>query len=111
MNNRIEIDGTYFIDIDELNWILKKRVKVADRRRDGKPSKNAGKTYEKVIGYFGNLSHALTSYANCREMDEIVQCDEPVSVGKLLNVLESIETLCKNMKLTKTEVKKHGRNN
>lgn len=103
MANRIDLDGTYFIDIDEYNWILKKNVLVAPTLKDGTPSKNAGKVKEATLGYCSSLNSALLHYADHLEKDGVEEATEPVSIAGLQTILLRIEKLCKGMRLVETE--------
>lgn len=103
MNKRIVIDDTYCIDIEDLNWILKKLVVTADTLKSGIPAKNAGKPHEVIIGYFSSLKSALEHYVNSIEKDEVSKALEPVSIGNLETILLRIEKVCKGLKLVETE--------
>lgn len=103
MNGRIDLDGTYFIDVDDFNWILKKRVTVSPTLKDGTPSKNAGKAKEATLGYCSSLNSALLHYTDHLEKDGIAESTEPVSIAGLQAILLRIERLCKGMRLVETE--------
>ena len=99
MSKRIDLDGTYFIDIDDCNWILKKSVPTQATRKGGQPSTNAGKMHKVTLGYFGSLQTALSYYANSLEKDEISKATRPVSIGELKTILLRVESACKALKL------------
>lgn len=104
MNNCIDIDGTYSIEIDKRNWTLKKLVPTQATRKDGSPSANAGKMHKVTLGYFGSLQTALSYYTNNLEKDCISEATGPVSIAELQAILLRIEKLCKGMKLTENSV-------
>ena len=99
MNTRIDLDGTYCIDIDDCNWILKKSVPTQATRKDGQPSANAGKMHEITLGYCSSLSSALSHYTDNLEKYGIAGATEPVDVQTLQTILLRIEKLCKGLKL------------
>lgn len=99
MNRKIKLDDAYYIDIDDRNWTLKKLVPVADRKKDGNPSKNAGRLREMVIGYYPRLDIALKHYTDNWEKDEISRAAGPVDVSALQTILTSIEKACMALKL------------
>lgn len=99
MSTRIDLDGTYCIDIDECNWVLKKSVPTQATRKDGQPSANAGKMHEVTLGYYPRLEVALKHYADGLAKDEISKATEPVKIQQLEIILHSIETVCKGLKL------------
>ena len=103
MAKTIQIDGTYFIEVSELNWTLKKRVPYSAIRKDGTPSKNAGQTKTVTLGYYPNLKMALGAYAHNIENDTVADAPEPVNIAGLETILERIESACKALKLTETE--------
>lgn len=103
MSKRIDIDGTYSIDIDDCNWILKKSVITAPTLKDGTPSKNAGKKHDVVLGYCSSLANALKMYVDSLEKDGITEAAEPVSIAELKTILLRIEKLCKGTRLVETE--------
>lgn len=103
MSGRIDLDGTYFIDVDDFNWILKKRVLVSPTLKDGTPSKNAGKAREATLGYCSSLASALRMFADNIEKDGVAESAEPVSVQELQTILLRIEKLCKGLKLVEVE--------
>lgn len=103
MSRRIDLDGTYHIDIDDCNWILKKLVTVSPTLKDGTPSKNAGKMREATLGYCSSLANALKMYVDSLEKDGIAEAAEPVSIAELKTILLRIERLCKSMRLVETE--------
>lgn len=104
MNKRIDIDGTYSIDIDKCNWILKKLVPTQATRKDGSPSANAGKMHKVTLGYFGSLQTALSYYTNSLEKDCISEAAGPVSIAELQTILLHIEKLCKGLKIVEKDV-------
>lgn len=104
MSKRIDLDGTYFIDIDDCNWILKKSVPTQATRKGGQPSANAGKMHDVILGYFPRLEVALKHYVDGLEKDEISKAREPVDVQSLQTILEHIEKLCKGMRLVEKGV-------
>lgn len=103
MSKTIQIDGTYFIQVDDLNWTLKKHVPYSGTRKDGSPSKNAGKMKTVTLGYYPNIEMALGAYAHSIENDAVVEAVEPVSIAGLLTMLKRIESACKALKLTEME--------
>jgi leucyl-tRNA synthetase len=103
MSRRIDLDGTYFIDLDKYNWIFKKLVSVAPTLKDGTPSKNAGKKREATLGYCSSLASALRMYADNLEKDGVIKSSEAVSIAELQTILLRIERLCKSMRLVETE--------
>jgi len=103
MSKRIDLDGTYFIDIDDCNWILKKSVPTQATRKGGQPSTNAGKMHDVILGYFPRLEIALKHYADGLEKDEIFKAREPVNVQGLQAILLRIEKLCKGLKLVEID--------
>ena len=98
MSKQIDLDGTYYIEIDPYNWILKKRI-VAKPRKDGKPSKSTGTMREVTLGYCSSLKNALKSYTSHLEMDGVAAHAETVDVQELETILLRIEKLCKGLKL------------
>ena len=102
MNNRINLDGTYHIDIDDHNWVLKKSVPTQAMRKGGQPSDNAGKLHDVILGYYPNLKIALKYYVDHLEKDEITESPEPVSIATLQAILLRIEKLCNGLKLVET---------
>lgn len=78
-SNKIILDDEYFIEVDELNWTLKKK-------------RASTKSKSKVLGYYGNLEKALLSYKDelinkaCLERDRAILLDEVI---KLLHKIEN----------------------
>lgn len=103
MSKHIEIDSTYFIEVDDLNWTLKKRVPYSAIRKDGSPSKNAGQMKTVTLGYYPNLEMVLGAYAYNIENDVVADAQEPVNIEELKTILLRIESACKALKLTETE--------
>jgi hypothetical protein len=108
MNKRIEIDGTYFIEVDDYNWMLKKHVKTAPVCKNGQPSKNAGKLRDVTLGYCSSLGSALDLYADRYEKDEISKATRPVSIGELKTILLRVESACKALKLVEKGAPENG---
>lgn len=103
MSKTIQIDGTYFIQVEELNWTLKKRVPYSAIRKDGSPSKNAGQMKALTLGYYPNLEMALGAYAHNVENDGVAEAQEPVNIEELKTILLRIERACKALKLTESD--------
>lgn len=97
--NKIILDDTYFIEVDELNWALKKLVPVAATKKDGTPAKNAGKKKEVCAGYCHSLKQALEFYADRRAMDDVLEAVEPVNLRDLKLILETIESDCNALQI------------
>ena len=103
MNNRINLDGTYHIDIDDHNWVLKKSVPTQAMRKGGQPSDNAGKLHDVILGYYPNLKIALKYYVDHLEKDEITEPAESVDIKELQTILLRIERHCKGLTLIEAE--------
>jgi hypothetical protein len=102
MSKQIDLDGTYYIEIDPYNWILKKRI-VAKPRKDGKPPNSTGTMREVTLGYCSSLKNALKSYTSHLEMDGVAAHAETVDVQELETILLHIEKLCKGLKLVEKD--------
>ena len=103
MNNRIDLDRTYHIDIDDHNWILKKSVPTQEMRKGGQPSDNAGKMHDNILGYYPSLEIALRHYVDHLEKDGVLEVSDPISIATLQTILLNIEKVCKGLKLVETE--------
>lgn len=103
MAKTIQIDGTYFIQVEELNWTLKKHVPYSAIRKNGVPSKNAGQMKTVTLGYYPNLEMALGAYAHNIENDAVAEAQEPVNIEELKTILLRLERACKALKLAETE--------
>lgn len=103
MNGRIDIDGTYFIDVDDFNWILKKQVLVAPTLKDGTPSKNAGKTREATLGYCSSLGSALIHYADHLEKDGIADSAGSMTIQQVIDELKAIREKIKRAYMVEPE--------
>lgn len=103
MNNRINLDRTYHIDIDDHNWILKKSVPTQATRKGGQPSGNAGKMHDVILGYYPKLEIALKHYVDNLEKNGISNATEPVTIAELQTILLNIEKVCKGLKLVEKE--------
>lgn len=60
--NRIRLTGGYYIEIDNLNHILKE-VRVV------KKGKNAGQEYDRIVGYYSNLEGAIRAFLKAYQLD------------------------------------------
>ena len=103
MSKTIQIDGTYFVQVEELNWTLKKRVPYSAVRKDGTPSKNAGQMKTVTLGYFPKLESALIAYSGHAENDAVADAQEPLNIEELKAILLRTESVCRALKLTETE--------
>lgn len=77
---RIHVTDQYFIDIEDLNYTLKRRV-------EGKNKKGEPIVTERVVGYYGKLTHALDALANQMLADGI---DGDMSVREAADMFRSI---------------------
>lgn len=77
----INLSYGYFIDIDPLNYILKR--KYIGESKDGKP-KEVVKTY----GYYGSVESALERYIELRQLD--VLDGERVSLDEYVKTIERV---------------------
>jgi hypothetical protein len=79
---QIQLDDTYFITSDSMNFVLKKLVDVIDKETE----EPTGEKREETVGYFGtNFAWALKRYV-------IESCvdDNVTDVQKVLDKLEAI---------------------
>jgi hypothetical protein len=62
----IDLDGVYFLRMEDLNVILGKKVTITGENARGKAPKaeNIGQEREKTLGYFGQVVHALQYYCD-----------------------------------------------
>ena len=62
--NIIELDGKYFIEVDDVNHTLKQRY--TGEKKDGTKYQA-----EKVCGYFGKLDGAIDKYIKLNQIDSM----------------------------------------
>lgn len=60
----IKLNNGYSVEIDNLNYILKKEYESTSK--DGQAKKS-----EKTIGFFGNMKDLLERYLECSQKDAI----------------------------------------
>lgn len=110
MNNipgTITLDEKYYIDVDALNFILKRIKVTADTTKDGEKNVNAGKRCDITLGYLGSLEDALNRYTNELIKNAIHGSTTDVSIGLLQTILEDIKTAVTGLSLT-LNVKQEG---
>lgn len=83
----IDIDGTYFIDADEMQYTLVKKT-------ISKGEKTAGEEMLKTIGYYSKVSSALYSYTQTM-MREKVHSGE-MSITDAVKEFQRIEEYIRN---------------
>lgn len=77
---RIHVTDQYFIDIEDLNYTLKRRVE--GKNKNGEPI-----VTERVVGYYGKFTQALDALANQMLADGI---DGDMSVREAADMFRSI---------------------
>lgn len=78
---RIELTNGYFVDVDPMNYTLKKHTVV--KKKDDSMAEG-----EKVCGYFSNLENAVKKFLQLNQIDLL--SDTAVS---LQGYLASVETI------------------
>lgn len=86
-SNRIILDETYYIEIDPLNWILKKKRK-------------SQKSQDKVLGYYSNLENALLAYEEKMIQKACLDRDKEVYIREVIKLLGDIKSLVKSLAIT-----------
>lgn len=110
MNNTpgtITLDEKYYIDVDALNFILKRIKVTAGTTKDGKENVNAGKRCDVTVGYLGSLEDALNRYTNELIKNDVHGSATDVSLSQLQTILEDIKTAVTRLSLT-LNVKQEG---
>jgi len=82
---RIDLTKGYAIDIDSLNYTLKKDVRM-------QKSKESGKEYEasSVVGYYQNLENVLNAYYKEKVIDAL---EDKQTLKMALRVLEETKEM------------------
>ncbi len=86
-SNRIILDSDYYIEIDSLNWILKKRRK-------------SPKSQDKVLGYYSTLENALLVYEEKMIKKACLDCDTEIYIHQVIKLLSDIKSLVKSLVIT-----------
>lgn len=75
-NNKIILDDEYFIEIDSLNWILKKK----------RASKN------RILGYFSRLDDAFKRYIDENAKEVFSERSDELPINEVIELLHQIES-------------------
>ncbi len=86
-SNRIILDSYYYIEIDPLNWILKKKRK-------------SPKSQDKVIGYYSTLEDALLAYEEKMTQKACLDRDTEMYIRQAIKLLSNIKCLFKSLAIT-----------
>ena len=111
MNNTpgtITLDEDYYIDVDSLNFMLKKIKITADVTKDGTQNKNAGRRCDVTIGYCGTLENALDLYSRELIRNGIHNSVTALSIEDMKVILHDIKTAVTGWPLT-LNVKKESK--
>lgn len=87
-DTRIVLSDTYFINVDDMQWIL--MYKKNGTSKDGKPI-----VTEKPIGYFGGLEGALRQAVRMVTLDTLNGCE--VSFQEFLDAYHKAESEVEEM--------------
>ena len=86
-SNRIILDDKYYIEVDPLNWILKKR-------------RNSPKSQSKVLGYYSTLENALCAYKDEATKKACLEHDTEIYIRKAIKLLNETKNLVKSLAIT-----------
>lgn len=96
----ITLDEQYYIDVDPLNFMLKKVKVTADKTSTGKVNKNAGRRCDITIGYCGTLENALNLYSRELMRNGIHNSATALNSQRLEIMLKDIKNAVTNLSLT-----------
>lgn len=96
----ITLDEQYYIDVDPLNFILKKVKVTADKSSTGKVNKNAGRRCDITIGYCGTLENALNLYSRELMRNGIHNSATALNLQRLEIILKDIKNAVTKLSLT-----------